>query len=402
MNDHDQAEDWWLKTSGGPWQTWALIEAANDGSARVRFISETSEEFGELHFTSFERAIDALRRNEFWRYLLADKRRQAIFRPPSQPFRRVVRPNLLYSIFWTDTPVSETEILQKISAMLQKYEPGFKLEGAFVPGVRGRADPNFSATRAERLRLLAAKQHWSPQQALLAESSFIDDLRDDGPEADPRINWRVTARHGDSYIHIMALDQGLSRFACCLQTASQIEEGLESDFRSPHRRYETGTLAEIDHLLDDLYATAKRDEEERRQQDRIDKAVAEERARWVKRLADEEAKRQREKEKRQQVGYLVAFVAAVFAVVFAVGYVMNAINEHFHGVPGDVVVTVIGTGIFAFIGALLILWGLVSALLKLGVEDASFPSMRIIMASAGIVFVALWVALAYASFKRLI
>jgi hypothetical protein len=295
--------------------------------------------------------------------------------------------------------VSETNILQQISAMLKKYEPEFQLEGAFVPGVRGRADPNFSATRDERLRLLVARKHLSPAQASVAESfaRISESTSDDGPEADPRINWRVTACHGDQYIHIMALDQGLSRFACCLQTASQIEEG-QSDFLNHHRRYQTGTLAEIDHVLDDLYANLKREDEERRIQDRIDKAVAAERERWAKRLADEEAKRQREKEKRQQVGYLVGFVAAVFAVV----YVLSAINKHFHGAPGEVVDTVIGTGIGALIGTFLLFWGLVEALLKLGVEDASFPSMRIIMASAGIVFVALWAALAYASFKGLI
>jgi hypothetical protein len=183
MNDRDQGEDWWFKTSGGPWETWVLIEAANDGSARVRFISDTREEFGELKFTSFQKAIDALRRNEFCRYLSQDKRIQDIYHPPLQPFHRVVRPNLLYSIFWIDTPVSETEILQKISALLKKYEPRFKLEGAFVPGVRGRADPNFSATRAERLRLLAAKKHYSPKEAMFAEwSAQSPDQDSDGPE----------------------------------------------------------------------------------------------------------------------------------------------------------------------------------------------------------------------------
>jgi hypothetical protein len=402
VNNQDQTEDWWLKASGS-WETWVLIEAANDGAARVRFISDTREEFGELNFTSFERAIDALRRNEFRRYLSEDKRRQDIFHPPLQPFHRVVRPNLLYSIFWTDTPVSETSVLQKISAMLKKYEPGFELEGAFVPGVRGRADPNFSVTRAERLRLLAARKLYSPKEALLSRAeafAFMEDQFPDGPEADPRINWRVTARHGDYYIHIMALNQDLSRFACCLQSASDVEEGLESEGRHPRRRYETGTLGELDYVLDDLYANFKREDEERRQQDRIDKAVAEERARWVKRLADEEAERQQEKTKRRQIGYLVAFAAAVFAV----GYVINAINNHFHGVPGDVVWTVLGSGIFALIGASLYLWALVWTLLKFGlVEDKTSPrTMKIIMASAGIVFFALLAALAYAAFKGLI
>jgi hypothetical protein len=165
-----------------------------------------------------------------------------------------------------------------------------------------------------------------------------------------------------------------------------------------YRRYETGTLAEIDPVLDDIYAKLLKPEDEQRcQQDRIDKAVAEERARWVKRLADEEAKRQQEKEKRQQVGYLIAFVAAVFAI----GYVINAINKHFHGVPGGVVGTVIGTGIGALIGAFLYFWGLLSFGLKFGFLKDGKPA-PLLMPSAGIVFFALWAALAYASFKGLI
>lgn len=249
MNNEDQAEDWWLKTSGATLETWALLEVANDGSARIRFINDTRindtrEEFGELNFTSIEKAIEALRRNEFRRYL-EDKIIQGIWRPPCQPFQRIERPNLLCSIFWTDIPVSETSILQKISAMLKKYEPGFELEEAFVSGVRGRADPNFSATREERFRHLGL----SPQNFSLAVMFADDYSGDDGPEADPRINWRVTARHGDYYIHIMALDQGLSRFACCLQTSTEFEEGLVSEHRSRCTLYKTGNLAEIEKIL---------------------------------------------------------------------------------------------------------------------------------------------------------
>jgi hypothetical protein len=78
---------------------------------------------------------------------------------------------------------------------------------------------------------------------------------------------------------------------------------------------------------------------------------------------------------------LVAFAAAVLAV----GYVINAINNHFHGVPGDVVLTVLGIGIFALIGASLYLWALVWTLLKFGlVEDKTSPrTMKIIIVSMG-------------------
>jgi hypothetical protein len=306
MNDQDQAEDWWLKTS--TWETWALIEIADDGSARVRFISDrTGEEFGQLNFTSFESAIDALRRNEFRRYR-EDKVIQDLWHPPSQPFPHVDRPNLLCSIFWTDIPVSETSILQKISAMLKKYEPGFKLEGAFVPGIRGRADPNFSAVNEERFRLLGL----TPQGVFSAET--LADMRyqtsDDGAEADPRINWRVTARHGDYYIHIMALNQSLSRFACCHQTADEVKRGLASEYSCPTGGYETGTLAEIDNVLDDLYPKIKHWDEERRQQDRtdqaVDRAVAKEREKWEKLAKDKEHKR--------LLTYFVVFIAVLWLV----------------------------------------------------------------------------------------
>ena len=318
MNNQDQAEDWWLKTSGATLETWALLEAPNDGSARIRFINETDvtndtrEEFGELNFTSIEKAIEALRRNEFRRYL-EDKIIQGIWHPPLEPFHRVVRPNLLYSIFWTDIPVSETSTLQKISAMLKKYEPGFELEGAFVSGVRGRADPNFSATREEWFRHLGLSPQNVSSAVMLAE--LRDWEGDDGAEADPRINWRVTARHGDYYIHIMALDQGLSRFACCLQTSTEFEEGLVSEHRSRCTLYKTGNLAEIEKILDEIYATIKRQDEQRREQDeqrreqdRID-AIEKERKIRQERLESVERRR------RTLICVLVCIV-----VVFLIGY----------------------------------------------------------------------------------
>lgn len=306
MNNQDQAEDWWITSYKAFYTTWALIEAANDGSVRIRFISDSGEEFGELNFTSFESAIDALRRNEFRRYR-EDKAIQDLYHPPTPPFPHIERPDLLCSIFWTDIPVSETSILQKISAMLKKYEPGFELEGAFVPGVRGRADPNFRAATEERVRLVLLGA--PPERVFLAEGLAITrDLESvDGAEADPRINWRVTARHGAYYIHIMALNQGLFRFACCLQTERELKEGLASESRCPCSRYETGTLAEIDNVLDDLYPKIKHWDEERRQQDRIDqavdRAVAKEREKWEQ-LA-------KEKENQRMTTYIIVFIAVL-------------------------------------------------------------------------------------------
>ncbi len=266
-----ESRDYWFKSE---WNTWALIEPADNGSAIVHFISDESEHFGELVFISNEEAPEALRKNKFIR-LQEDKIAQRFHHPPSPPFHRIIRPNLLCSIFWTDVLVSETDTLQKIAAVLKKYEPRFELEGAFTPGVRGRADPRFSAIRAERLRLLTVRKGDHPEMVSRQEGivDLFDQMRQDGAEADPRINWRVTARHGDYYIHIMALDQGLSRFACCLQKTSEFEEGLSSYGRCPNTRYEAGNLAEIERVIDEVYARFKCEDEERRQQERIDGAV---------------------------------------------------------------------------------------------------------------------------------
>jgi hypothetical protein len=149
--------------------------------------------------------------------------RSDLFPLPLPPFSHIKRPNLLCSIFWTDIAVSETTILQKISAILKKYEPGFELEGAFVPGVRGRADPNFTAAIEKRFPRFS-------YEAAIAEMHITDD---DGAHVDPRFNWRVTVHHGANYIHIMALNQSLSRFACCLQRLDQFEVREPTDAMKP-------------------------------------------------------------------------------------------------------------------------------------------------------------------------
>lgn len=294
-----QSRDYWVKDS-----VWALIEPADDGVVRLYFINETfdedetSEIFDELTFPSTETALEALRRNRFCRYAEETSMQESVFfRPPSPPFRRTtLHPNLLCSIFWTDIPVSEANILQKITTILKN--PKFELEGAFTSGVRGRADPKYSAVRAERLRGLVKKGLLEEKMFSLAELMADSFDRKDGAEADPRISWRVTARHGDYYIHIMALDQGLSRFACCLQTSAEFENALGSHHSSfPGTRYEAGNLAEIENILDEIYAYFKRQDEHRREQDeqrrvqdRID-AIKKERKILQERMASAERKK---------------------------------------------------------------------------------------------------------------
>jgi hypothetical protein len=201
-----QSSDYWVKT--GDWETWVLIEPTEEGAARAYFIDETFGVFDELIFSSAEEALEALRQNGFDHYS-EDKIVQSIYSPPLPPFHRTLLPNRLYSFFWTDIPVSEKNALQKIATLLQKYEPRFQLDGAFTPGVRGRADPQFLATKTERLQDLVKKglmeEKWVSWEA---SDDVFDSVRDDGAKADPRINWRETTRHGNYYIHIMALNQG--------------------------------------------------------------------------------------------------------------------------------------------------------------------------------------------------
>jgi hypothetical protein len=315
-----RSRDYWVKDD--VWLTWVLVDPAGDGTVHAYFINEASENetsqiFAELTFPSAEAALEALQRNRFRRY--AEKtymQSSSYFRPPSPPFRRTtLHPNLLYSIFWTDSPVSEANVLQTIATMIEKYEPGLKLEGAFTNGVRGRADPQYFATRAERFRRLAVKNGLSVSFMEAGTDVMHDATSADGAEADPRINWRLTACHGDYYIHIMALDQALSRFACCLQTSTEFEEGLVSEHRSRCTLYKTGNLAEIAKILDEIYATIKRQDEQRckqdeqrREQDRLD---AIERERKIRQERLESAERRRRK-------LICALVCII--VVFLIGY----------------------------------------------------------------------------------
>jgi hypothetical protein len=173
-------------------------------------------------------------------------------------------------------------------------QPKFELQGNFTRGLFGRSDPNYPAVRSEWLSGLVRKGIIEQRLLSLAEAS--DDLMDDDrqnnkyyKEADSRLNWRVTFQHGDYRIHIMALDRNFQRFALSLHTENYF---LESTGSRSHRpldlRYEVvNRLSELRPILDDIYATFKRQEEERRQQDRIDEAVAKEREKWVERLAKE-------------------------------------------------------------------------------------------------------------------
>lgn len=282
-------------------------------------------------------------------------------------------------------PTDEQSALRSIAALIKNHEPQFDLQTSFTPGVLGCADPQYPMVRREWLDALNRKGLTSNRPPSVLES-IIDDVGagelgwQKYQPADSRFNWRVTVHHGDRFIHIMALDKNFERFAFSLQSEGNLEAGLTSDWppRPDCLRYKVvNRLSELKPILDDLYKSF----EERRQQDRINKAVAEEREKWEERLANE-------REKRQQFVYVVMYIMVVIAVLFVIG----KINKHFHGVPGDVILTVLGAGIGAFIGALFYLLCLVSVGLKFGFlkDGEAAPLLR---PSAWIVFFVLWAAL---------
>jgi hypothetical protein len=290
--------------------------------------------------------------------------------------------------------LDEQSALRYIAALIKNYEPKFELQGSFTPGLFGCADPQYPSVRREWLRGLLQKGLIS-KEALHVTELIYDLHAEEGHwdrEVDSRFNWRVTVQHGDYLIHVMAVDKTFERFRVLLQTKYDLEEGLSSPhIHTPCLRNETVEhLSELKPILDDIYSGLKRQEEERRQQERIDEAVTNEREKWLKLLSDERTK-------RRQLGYFLAFIA----VVFVVGWVINAINKHFHGIPEDIVLTALGAGIGAIVGAFLYLWGVLSVGLKLGLLKDGKPA-PLLIPSAGIVFFALWAALAYAAFKGLI
>src|SRR5271169_283437 len=284
----------------------------------------------------------------------------------------------------------EQSALRYIAALIQNYEPQFDLQRSFTPGVLGCADPQYPAIKSRWLDDLD-RQGITDTNAMVAKGllkEVIDDLRADqelswqeSQPADSRFNWRVTVHHGDYFIHIMAVDKNFERFAFSLQTERNLEAGLRHDRPRPfsHQYKVVNHLSELKPILSDLYESFKRQDEARHQQERINEAVAGERAKWETRLA-------KERENRRLVVYFFIFVVALLAG----GYVVDAINKKFHGIPGDVVLTGVGAGIGAFIGALLYLWGVVWVGLKFGLlkDGRRAPFLR---PSALIVFFVLWI-----------
>jgi hypothetical protein len=288
-------------------------------------------------------------------------------------------------------PTDEQSALRSIAALINKYEPRFDLRRSFTPGVIGCSDPQYPMVRREWLRDLDRKGLTSKAAAVFSES-VIDHFEAESElgwqkyqPADSRFNWRVTVRHGNYFIHIMAVDKTFERFAFSLQTEGAVEAGFTSGSPRPScQQYKVvNHLSELKPVFDDLYESFNRQDQEERTKERINKAVTEERDRWVKRL-------DADRTKRQQVGFLVAFVVVVCVIV--------AVNDHFRGVPGNIVGTALGAGIVALFGAAFFFWGLVWLGSKFSLNEegkATHRTTRTIITSTGVAFFGLWAILAY-------
>jgi hypothetical protein len=241
----------------------------------------------------------------------------------------------------------------------------------------------------EFLSLLGGDDDESVSRALAHE---MDDLLAGGAaEADPRINWRVTAQHANYFIHIMAHDKNFWRFALSLQTKADFEECLKSQTRAKRLRYEVTSISGLKPILDEIYKRFEHEEGQRRQQERIDEAVEKERTIWIDRLA-------RSRTKRLQVA---PFSLSVVSLLLLIG-----INEYFNEKPGKAVGKVVdaalvaaGTAMMAFIAVVFIYTFLVWVMDKFGMLGKSGKTTprigRLILASGWIVFLVLWAVLTY-------
>jgi hypothetical protein len=196
----------------------------------------------------------------------------------------------------------EQSALRYIEALIKNYEPGFDLQRGFTPGVFGCSDPEYPAVRNKWLddldRRGLSDASYRVSQGMFKEVADSGRARversfQDSKPADSRLNWRVTVHHGENVFHIMAVDKNFERYALELQTEGNFERDRTSDDARPNSSYYevVNQLSELKPILDNLYQGFKRKEEDRkrteeesRQQERIDKAVSEEREKGEREL----------------------------------------------------------------------------------------------------------------------
>lgn len=80
-----KSRDYWVKVIEMLQQNWAVIEENPDKSVTVYFITDNSDVFDQLNFSSKEEAKKALWRNGFGRYE-DDPSLKRIVHPPKPPY----------------------------------------------------------------------------------------------------------------------------------------------------------------------------------------------------------------------------------------------------------------------------------------------------------------------------
>lgn len=87
-----RSRDFWFKVVDMLQQNWALVDADDDGSAVIYFVSDTSDVFDRLSFASVDAAMEGLLANGFRRFA-EDAEAQSFIRPPDGPFGEGAHPN---------------------------------------------------------------------------------------------------------------------------------------------------------------------------------------------------------------------------------------------------------------------------------------------------------------------
>ena len=82
-----RSSNYWFKISEFLQTDWALIDENDDGTASVRFITDSSAVFDELHFTTLEAAVKGLLANGFDIFYINDEVKDVLV-PPKPPFKR--------------------------------------------------------------------------------------------------------------------------------------------------------------------------------------------------------------------------------------------------------------------------------------------------------------------------
>ncbi|MGO9430753.1 hypothetical protein [Rhodoblastus sp.] len=292
--------------------------------------------------------------------------------------------------------LNEQTALELIARLIKNYEEKFELKSSFTSGAFGFSDPKYPAVRLEWFQNLERSgriQKKNPALESLLEDILADTERgwQESQPADSRINWRVTVQHDDYYIHVMAVDKNFERFAFSLQTERAFKAGLYSDKPRPDcSRYEVvNRMSDLKPIFDEVYGIFKRSAENRQHQEDIDRAVAAERAKWEKRIAEKE-------------GMIIHYIMiAVFIVLLIIITNYAPRVSKYFSTQIEIIGTVLGAGIISVLCTCLYFVTIAHFGLKIGLLKDRKPAPWL-WRSVAVVFIMLWAILAFLGFKGLI